>query len=86
MTVKLLFQHDGVYQLLDSQNPEKIGHKNVFKKLSSMPLFEIDEIYLEQASIDSRALRITNSAIHWQSLGKSDMIHLMQSAAHILVF
>jgi tRNA 2-thiouridine synthesizing protein C len=86
LEVKVLFQHDGVYQMISTQSPEHIQHKNMFKKLKSLPLFDIEEIYIDNESIEVRELRITNNELDWQSICKSDMISLIGSAQQVLVF
>jgi len=85
--VKILFQHDGVYQCLSSQEPNEIGHKNVFKKLNALALFDIEDVYIDQESIELRELRVPhNENINWQLLGKKETLALQHAAQQILVF
>lgn len=86
LEVKILFLHDGVYQLIDTQYPQAIGHKNIYKKIMSLPLFDVEDIYVDTASMDARSLCITNVDIHWQPICENKKITLMQCAQQILVF
>jgi tRNA 2-thiouridine synthesizing protein C len=83
---RILFQSDGVYQLLSSQAPEQIAHKNVFKKLSALPLYDIEHIYVDQHSLDERGLHLSASSIPWLALESHDTIKLIKNANNVLVF
>lgn len=87
LNVKLLFQHDGIYQCLSSQQANQIGHKNMYKKLSALALFDVEDVYLDTESVNYRGLRITNSdAFAWQAANKNKVLELQRAAQHILVF
>ena len=86
LEVKYLFQHDGVFQLVKEQASEAIFHKNTFKKLSALPLFDVEEIYACKKSIDDRALDLSSTGIDWTALQTDEMIQLIHSAKQILVF
>lgn len=83
---RILFQSDGVYQLLDAQAPAQIAHKSIFKKLSSLPLYDIEHIYADQRSIDERGLLLNASSIPWIALQSHDTLDLMKNASNVLVF
>jgi tRNA 2-thiouridine synthesizing protein C len=54
--VALLLLDDGVYQLLPDHNPGQIGQKNLGAMQQSLPLYDVDRIYVCQASLNSRGL------------------------------
>lgn len=61
MSVRAIFQNQGVFQLLQNQEPERLGIKNHSKTFKAFELYDINEIYIEQESlthykIDSSAL------------------------------
>ena len=54
--VQLVFINDGVYQLLQNQQAESLGRKNIGKTLDVLPLYEISDIYADRASVAKRYL------------------------------
>lgn len=53
---------DGVYQLVDKQQPDKIDQKNQHKLIASLEMYDIEQLYAEQSSLDHRGLN--TSQIH----------------------
>ncbi len=51
---RLLLMGDGVYQLLASQAPEMLPRKNLSALLKALPLYGIDTIYVDEASLEER--------------------------------
>ncbi|MEJ2533872.1 MAG: sulfurtransferase complex subunit TusC [Halioglobus sp.] len=45
--VSLLFLGDGVLQLLPDQHSEAIGVKNIGRLLGSLPLYDIESVYID---------------------------------------
>ncbi|MEP5765530.1 MAG: sulfurtransferase complex subunit TusC [Halieaceae bacterium] len=56
--ISLLFMDDGVWQLLPEQDPSAIEAKSVARTLDSLPLYDIDSVYVETASLVSRGLSV----------------------------
>ncbi|MBU2892548.1 sulfurtransferase complex subunit TusC [Colwellia sp. D2M02] len=54
--VSLFFQGDGVYQLIDQQNPQKISAKDYLKTFSAFEFYDIEDIYICQESLTVRNL------------------------------
>lgn len=54
--VSLLFMGDGVFQLIKNQNTQASNSKNVEAVLSSFPLYEINDLLVEEASLKERHL------------------------------
>ena len=86
MEVKFLFQHDGVFQLLHGQDSTAIEHKSMYKKLSALALFDVEDIYVCKASIESRGLRLTQNDIKCSFIAPSELVSLTQAAQQVLVF
>jgi tRNA 2-thiouridine synthesizing protein C len=86
LKLKYLFQHDGVFQLINPQAPQPLAHKNTYKKLTSLPLFDVEDIYACQQSIDTRELCVTNNGLDWQSLTRHETLQLIKAARQVLVF
>ncbi|MFC4699339.1 sulfurtransferase complex subunit TusC [Glaciecola siphonariae] len=89
LEVKFLFKDDGILQLLPSQAPEHIHHKNTFKKLSALPLFDVSDIFVCHHSVRERDIVLAapdDSTLNWQMLDKAAVVALIQSASNVLVF
>ncbi|MDH5355291.1 MAG: sulfurtransferase complex subunit TusC [Gammaproteobacteria bacterium] len=56
--VKLVFMDDGVFQLTNAQDPEGIGMKNFSKTYAALGDYDINQIYIDQQSLDDRGLTI----------------------------
>ena len=49
--VNLLFLGDGVLQLLPDQDSLAVGRKSQERTLASLPLYDIDQVYLDAAAV-----------------------------------
>lgn len=52
----LFFQGDGVYQLIDKQQPDIIGSKDFLKTFSAFEFYDLDKVYVCQQSLIARNL------------------------------
>ncbi|WP_395343306.1 sulfurtransferase complex subunit TusC [Ningiella sp. W23] len=84
--VKILFLDDGVFQLIPDQNPQHIEHKNTFKKLCAMPLFDVEDIFADSQSANARSVELNLKDIPVQELNAEQRIALIHNAAQVLVF
>ncbi|MGB3727536.1 MAG: sulfurtransferase complex subunit TusC [Glaciecola sp.] len=83
--VKCVFMHDGVYQLVSAQDASEIKQKNMFKKLSALPLFDIEDCFVLSNCLIQRDL--SKQQINNADIINSDQFNqLCQQAQHILVF
>ncbi|KZY61310.1 hypothetical protein A3742_00800 [Oleiphilus sp. HI0071] len=48
--VKLVFEGDAIYQLVNSQEPGLVGRKNLSKMMKALPLYGIDLLYIFSGS------------------------------------
>ena len=55
--VALLLLDDAVYQLLPDHSPAGIGQKNLAAMQQSLPLYDVEKIYVCQRSLEARGLR-----------------------------
>ncbi len=56
MPVSLLFLDDGVLQLVKNQKPEALGQKNLESILSSLPMYDIENLYVSEEALLIHAL------------------------------
>jgi len=54
--VSLAFIDDGVYQLLQNQNTEALGSKNFAPTFRALGDYDVNQIYVEQESLELRGL------------------------------
>ncbi len=54
LPTSLLLMGDGVYQLLSHQTPDLLPRKNLSALFQSLPLYGIDSIHVDTASLEER--------------------------------
>lgn len=54
--ISIFFHDDGVFQLLNEQNPELIHQKNYLKTFAAFDLYDIENVYVCQQSLSQRNL------------------------------
>lgn len=54
--ISLFFHGDGVWQLHKNQQPEKVQQKNYLKTFSAFSLYDIENIYVCESSLNERNL------------------------------
>jgi tRNA 2-thiouridine synthesizing protein C len=90
LRVKFVFIDDGIYQLLNHQQSQAIGHKSLAKKLSALPLFDIEDIYVCAHSARERQIDLTDNllvnSLSVCVVDNQEMKGLLDHADHILVF
>jgi tRNA 2-thiouridine synthesizing protein C len=82
----LLFLDDGIYQLLKDQQTDTIKSKNHGKILSALPLYDIDQIYVEFEAMEKRKMTSEDLIIPVTELSNDDIIALMQSSDVVFSF
>lgn len=58
LPISLLFLEDGVFQLVENQQPEFIEQKNITSNLQALPLFGITQLLVSEKSLLSRGLTV----------------------------
>ena len=61
--VNLVFMDDGVWQLGAAQDPQAINAKDLSAALSALPLYDVNNIFVESDSLTSRGLDLQSLAI-----------------------
>jgi tRNA 2-thiouridine synthesizing protein C len=82
----LIFIGDGVWQLIDHQNSETIAYKNHQKVLSALPLYDISDIYVDQAAITERMIDAQQLSLNACIVSDPEITQLFGSADMILNF
>jgi len=55
-TVTVLFQDDGVWQLLREQNGQALERKTLLAQLQALGLYDVERLYVDQQSLQERGL------------------------------
>lgn len=56
LPISLLWQDDGVYQLLADQQPAQLEQKDLQANIQALPLFGVEQLYVCAASLQQRQL------------------------------
>lgn len=82
--LSLFFHDDGVWQLHKNQQPEKILQKNYLKTFSAFELYDIENIYVCESSLNERKLP---SEFHIEAVKVLSLPNFNQMlAAHDTIF
>jgi len=61
--LSLLFMDDGVFQLINHQDAQRISQKNFAAMLPVLPLYGIEKIFVHQESLNERSITPDELAI-----------------------
>lgn len=86
LEVKYLFRQRGLYQLLKQHDCASIGHKDMAKKLSALPLFEIEDLIVVKQDIDALKLQSESLVVEPILIDQEDVGSLFNNAQQVLVF
>ncbi|QFU76107.1 sulfurtransferase complex subunit TusC [Halioglobus maricola] len=80
----LLFTGDGVLQLIPDQASENIGQKNIGRALSSLPLVDIEEVYVESAALARHGLTAADLVLPAIALDDTAVKALLNDCDHLV--
>lgn len=84
--IALLFLGDGVLQLIPHQESSALGKKNIGRQLASLPLYDIDSVYVDAEAAARYNIDLTTSPVDTQSISMGEIHQLMTEFDHILGF
>ena len=84
--VDLLFLGDGVLQLLPDQDSQSLGIKNVGRQLASLPLYDINCVFVDAEAAARYNLDLTKTPFETRVLDQKKMHQLMVGYDHLLGF
>jgi tRNA 2-thiouridine synthesizing protein C len=85
-TVDLLFLGDGVLQLQPDQDSHSLGLKNIGRQLSSLPLYDINCVYVDANAAARYNMDLSRAPIDTRVLDQSELYQLMVGYDHLLGF
>jgi tRNA 2-thiouridine synthesizing protein C len=85
-TVGVLFMGRGVLQLLPEQNSQALGVRNIAKLIASFPLYDLNNIYVDQNALEQHGLNKNDLIVESEFLSETAMQSLMHRYDHIVGF
>jgi tRNA 2-thiouridine synthesizing protein C len=82
--VSLLFLDQGVLQLLPDQDTQALGVKNLGKMLSSLPLYDIDRVYVDGVALQRFGLDSGQLAVSAEVLDNQQLQALISAHDHLV--
>ena len=84
--VSLVFMDDGVYELVKGQQTKGIGIKNFSPSYRALEGYDIEKLYVDQASLDQRGLTEADLLVPVEVLNDQQMSELMAQQDVVLSF
>ena len=84
--VSLVFIDDGVYELAKGQQTKGIGIKNFSPSYRALEGYDIEKLYVDQASLDQRGLTEADLLVPVEVLNDQQMGELMAQQDVVLSF
>ena len=84
--VTLVFMDDGVYQIKKGQNTDAIGVKNFSPTCRALEGYDVEKLYVERESLESRGLTTDDLVVPVQVVDKDQLAELMEEQEVILSF
>jgi len=75
--VSLLFQDDGILQLLPNQDAARLGRRSLVSQLDALPLFDIELIYVDVHALAHLGLKTFDLALPVMALDAQEMAALL---------
>jgi tRNA 2-thiouridine synthesizing protein C len=80
----LLFLGDGVLQLLQNQDSEAIGRKNLGKVLSSLPLYDVESVYVDATALSRHGIKQNQLLVPATALDDAAIRQLLTQCDHLV--
>ena len=84
--VSLVFVDDGVYQLKKGQGTKAVGMKNFSPTYRALEGYDIEKLYVEKESLDSRGLTEEDLIVDVEVLTSEEMATLMDEQDVVMSF
>lgn len=84
--VSLLFMGDGVFQLAQNQQPDAVGQKGTQAMMQALSMYDIDDIYVHDDSLDTRGMEADQLNIDCQPITSKALPGLLQQHKQVFNF
>ncbi len=82
--IHYVFMDDGVLQLLTDQNSQAIGQKTLSKLLETLPLYGVENIYVDTQALAKHALDSADLVLDAQPIDDSQLAALIARSDQVL--
>ena len=86
LDVSVVFVDDGVYVLVDNQDPAGLDMKPLDQAFSSLPEFGVDKFYVHSDSLRERGLTPADLVIDAELVDDAGVARLLESSRIVLPF
>ena len=84
--VSLAFIDDGVFQLKKDQDTSEIYTKNFSKIYSALEMYDVEKLFVEKESLESRGLTEDDLSVEVKVIDSSEMKKLMSDSEVVFNF
>ena len=84
--VSLAFIDDGVFQLKKNQDTSEIYTKNFSKIYSALEMYDVEKLFVEKESLESRGLTEDDLSVDVKVIDSSEMKKLMSDSEVVFNF
>ena len=81
--VVILFEGEAVNALVKNQQPENIALKNMTPILKALPLYDINDVFVEKESMDQWGLVKEQLTIETTLVSRHEMVEQLNAAHHV---
>ena len=86
LPVTLIFTQDAPYLLLKSQQPQQIQQKNFANICSALPLYDIENIYIEAQSAQTKRITLDHLVVPAEFVSQADIALMIRNHDVVLRF
>ncbi|CAH0990110.1 Protein TusC [Sinobacterium norvegicum] len=84
--VQLYFTGEAVWQLLKQQTVDRSTQKSIEANLQALPLYDVDEIYVDNSALSSRAISLEQLNIEAQPVDRAAIQQIIANSDTVLSF
>ena len=84
--ISVLFVDDGVYAIKDGMNTEQTGIKNFSPTFRALEAYDIEKIYVDRESLESRGLSMDDLVIEPKVIEASEVEAMMEEQKNFFIF
>lgn len=85
-SVSLVFCGDAVFQLLKQQSTEQHGVKNIEKTLAALPIYDIEQVFVCEASLAQRGLTLAKLSVTAKAIDSANLQALIHRSDKVFNF
>ena len=78
--INFIFMGDGVWQLKRSQAPANIQAKDLSAAFAALPLYEVNELYVQSSALDERGLSIDDLVVPVHAIETAKIADLIKQS------